>query len=272
MQATARTCYFFCVVSRTSAPPTRPARAARAPLRTAATPEDHLARAVAAATPALRARHARKGLATRAPIERTIHAMLLRQLHMAHYEAGRFREALDVALQALEMRVLVDVVHQDAARACTALGLDDEALGHLRLAARRGPAERRAFHLGTLGAALFLQRRYDDAASCLDRASRWATSGRSLYQAHAMVARLAAGQRVVGAHQLFDRLERDPAGQGYGRWVLGQLAFRLERWPEARAHLEAFVDRTTQGRPALALALAGELEAARAVLGALRAH
>lgn len=234
------------------------------------TPEDHLARAMAATSPAARGRHARLGLATRAPLNRTTHAMLLRQLYMAHFESRRFRKAYDVAIQVLSLRVLVDVAHQDAARAAMALGFTDDAIGHLRLAARRGPANRRAFHHWTLGSALFLAGRASEAASALDRAARWGTTERPLYQAHAALARLVLGEGAAAARGAYDRLERAPCGQGYGRFVLGMLAARLRKTTEARKHLEAFVRRTVAARPAMATALAGEVTAARAALDELR--
>lgn len=216
----------------------------------------------------VRARLARAGLATRGPLDRTTHAMLLRQLYMAHFESRRFRKAYDVALQALALRVMVDVVHQDAARAATALGHHEDAIGHLRLAARRGPSPRRAFHHWTLGGALFLLGRHAESAGSLDRASRWGTTDKPLYRAHAVLARLAGGQVVPAStiKRVYDALERAPCGQGYGRFVLGELAFHAKRWDDARRHLEAFVRRTADLRPGTAIALAGEVALANATL------
>lgn len=198
--------------------------------------------------------------------------MLLRQLYMAHYEGRRFKRAYQVSLQFIALRVLVDVAHQDAARAAMALGLGEEAVGHLRLASRRGPASRRAFHLWTLGSTLMLLGRYAEAAQRLDRAARWATTDKVLYQAQAAVARLEMRQRVPAAKQLFAQLAQAPAGQGYGRFVLGSLAYRLGRREEARLYLEAFVRRVSSGRQAMALSLAGELERALSILREIQAR
>lgn len=236
------------------------------------TPEDYLARALNARSPALRAKQARLGLAVRAPIERTTHAMLLRQLYMAYYETRRFRKAREVSLQALELGVMIDVIHQDVSRACVGLDLHEEAIGHLRLAARRGPASRRAFHLWTLGSLFLLLNRHVEAIGCLDRAARWGTTDKPLYQAHAAFARLARGEPCPNAAELFERLEQAPCGQGYGRYVLGHLAFHLRRWDEAKRYLEAFVERVQQARPAMTLSLAGELEACRTTLAKMRAN
>lgn len=229
-------------------------------------PEDYLDRALNARSPTLRAKYARLGLAIRGPLERTTHAMLLRQLYMAYYETRRFRKARDVALQALELGIMVDVIHQDVARAFLGLGQKEDAIGHLRLAARRGPASRRAFHLWTLGSHLFLMGRYVEASTSLSRAARWGTTDRPLYQAHAALARLARGESVPDALDLFKELEQAPCGQGYGRFVLGQLAFYLHLWDDAKHYLEVFVERVTQSRPTMVLSLAGELESARRIL------
>ena len=91
-------------------------------------PEDFLRKAMSARSSASRARFARLGLATRAPLDRTTHAMLLRQLYLSHFEARRFRQAHEIALQAITLNVLADVLHQDAARAALARGDLDVAI------------------------------------------------------------------------------------------------------------------------------------------------
>ncbi len=232
-------------------------------------PEEHLARAMAAVTPRGRALWARRGLASRAALDRTTQAMLLRQLYLAHYEQRRFDAAREVSQQSLELGVLRDVVHQDAARACAALGDVDGAAGHLRLAARHGPASRRAFHYWTLGSLFFNASRHQEAIGALSRAARWGTRDKPLYQAHLAVVRCAAGGRVAGLSELQERLEGAPAGQGYGRFVLGQLAYFRGSLEEARRHLRAFVDRTTGGRATTAIALDAEVEMAKRTLATI---
>jgi len=238
----------------------------------APTPEDLLQKATAARSSAARARYARRGLATRQPLDRTTQAMLLRQLHLSHYEMRRFDEAREVALQALELGVLVDVIHQDAARA--ALGSQDieAAVAHLRVAARRGPASRRPFHLWTLGSVLFLAHRYAESAAALARAVRWATRDKPLYRAHLALVRIASGEKVEGMQSTIDDLASTPCGQGYGRFVLGHLAYAAGAWDAAQRYLEAFVTRTEGARPALALALDGELKMSRATLAKMSAN
>jgi tetratricopeptide (TPR) repeat protein len=195
--------------------------------------------------------------------------MLLRQLYLAHYEARRFTKALEVARQLLQLQVLADVAHQDAARACQALGQFDSAVGHLRLAARACPASRRAFHFWTLGGLLYLHGRYEEAASMLTRAARWGTTDRPLYVGHTALARCASGEVVPQLDQIIADLEAAPCGQGYGRFVLGGLCVFAGRQREAQRYFEAFVRRTRGGRPAVMVALEGELAEADQALADL---
>jgi len=219
-----------------------------------------------AETPRARALWARRGLARRGPLDRTTQSMLLRQLYLALYESRRFAEALAAAEQNLELGVLRDVIHQDAARACSAMSDVDGAAGHLRLAARTAPAARKAFHWWTLGSVYFLARRYPEAAAALARAARWGTSDRPLYQGHLAVVQCAQGKRRRDLGVLMDRLAEVPAGQGYGRFVLGQMAFYGGRIEEAKRYLNAFVRRTVSGRAAMAIALDAEVCEARRLL------
>ena len=64
-------------------------------------------------------------------------------------------------------------------------------------------------------------------------------------------------------------LEDAPCGQGYGRFVLGELAHRQGDWAAAREFLEEFIDRIAEGRVALRVGLGAELDRARHLLAAL---
>jgi len=233
------------------------------------TAEDFLERAIQASSSRARGLWARRGLSLRGPIDRTTHSMLLRQLYLAHYEARRFAQALVVSRQLLELGVLADVAHQDAARAMHAMGDIDGAAGQLRLAARVSPAHRKAFHWWTLGSIFFIAGRHREAASALERASRWGTGDRPLYQAHLAVVECAQGKRRRDLPALIERLAEVPSGRGYGRFVLGQMAFYQGLQDEARQYLNAFLRRSTGGRPAMAIALEGEIAAARRLLAEL---
>ncbi|MBX3208567.1 MAG: tetratricopeptide repeat protein [Labilithrix sp.] len=216
--------------------------------------------------------YARRGLASRATLDRTTHAMLLRQLYLSLFEGRRFQQAHTVALQALELDVLADVLNQDAARAALASGDLEGALAHLRAAARRGPASRRPFHLWTLGGALFLAQRYAESAAALSRAARWGTKDKPLYRAHLALARMAAGEEVDDLQETITQLAEAPCGQGYGRFVLGHLAYAAGEWTAAKRYLEAFLRRTTASRPALGIALEGEVRMTRATLAKMSAN
>jgi tetratricopeptide (TPR) repeat protein len=236
------------------------------------TPEELLMKAMAARSPAARERWARQGLATRGPLDRTTQAMLLRQLYLSHYETRRFGRAHAVALQALELNVLCDVLHQDAARAALAEGDAKAALSHLRRATRRAPASRRAFHLWTLGSALFLLHRYAESAAVLTRAVRWGTHDKPLYRAHLALVRVAVGEHVDDLQAAIDDLASATCGQGYGRFVLGHLAYAAGQWAAARRYLHAFIRRTEAARPALAIALDAEVRMARTTIAKMSAN
>jgi tetratricopeptide (TPR) repeat protein len=240
----------------------------RASAAESVTPEGYLRKATLARTSGLRAKYAQRGLDQSGRISRTTRAMLLRQLYLSHMEGRRFDEALETALQMVDLAVMPDVARQDAARAC--LGLDDSAaaVAHLRLASRVSPPSRRAFHLWTLGSVLYLAGRHRDAIGALSRAARWGTTDRPLYQAQLALSRLAGGEPLptLEIRRLRERLAEAPCGQGYGQFVLGELAFHEEDYESARLYLRGFVKRSTSGRVALAVALHGEIARARRLL------
>jgi tetratricopeptide (TPR) repeat protein len=230
-------------------------------------PEDHLERAMAASTPRSRASWARRGLAHRGPLDRTTQAMLLRQLYLSYFAERDFERAGSVAVQALALDVLPDVIHQDAARAKQAAGDVEGAVGHLRLAARIGPPSRKAFHLWSMGSVLFLARRYSEAVSAFARAARWGTTDKPLYEGHLALAKLGAGSKVRGVDRVIRDLEHCPAGQGYGQFVLGLLSHYRGRSEQARRYLERFIARVSRSQPTMAISLEGELGLARQALG-----
>jgi hypothetical protein len=117
-----------------------------------------------------------------------------------------------------------------------------------------------------------LAERYEEAEAALLRATRWGTHEKPLYRAHWALARIAGGEEVdpVELQEIVDALVRAPCAQGYGRFVLGHLAYAAREWTVARRYLEAFVRRVEGGRPSMAIALAGELRMARATLAKIR--
>ncbi len=232
-----------------------------------------LRKATLARTSGTRAKYAERGLAFSAGLDRTTRALLLRQLYLSHMEARRFAEALAAAEQMILADIMPDVARQDAARACLGLGERERAVDHLRLASRVSPPARRAFHLWTLGSILYLMGHHREAAGALMRASRWGTTEKPLYLAQAALARRAAGEKGDGSAELAalrERLSDAPCGQGYGQFVLGELAYEAGDFTAARQYLRLFIKRTTSGRVALEVALSGEIAHARRLLRAMR--
>jgi tetratricopeptide (TPR) repeat protein len=245
-------------------PRTRPSSALRS------TPELLLRKATLARTSGTRAKYAERGLAFSAGVDRTTRALLLRQLYLSHMEARRFAEALQAADLMVQANIMPDVARQDAARACLGLGDREAAVAHLRLASRVSPPARRAFHLWTLGSVLYLMGHHREAAGALMRASRWGTTEKPLYLAQAALAKHAAGEACPDLAGLRERLADAPCGQGYGQFVLGELAYIVGDFATARQYLRLFVKRTTSGRVALEVALSGEIAHARRLVRAMR--
>jgi tetratricopeptide (TPR) repeat protein len=166
--------------------------------------------------------------------------------------------------------VMPDVAHQDAARACLGLGEPERAIVHLRFASRASPPTRRAFHLWTLGSALYFSGHFREAIGALSRAARWGTTDKPLYRGQLALARLSAGEAAGNLRVTRERLEEAACGQGYGQFVLGELAFHAGDYPAAERYLSAFVRRTTGGRVALEVALTAEITRARRLLSQMR--
>lgn len=236
---------------------------------------DFLRKATLAETAGARAKYATRGLAA-AGDDRTLRAMLLRQLYLSHMEAERFDKASEIARAAIELGVMADVACQDLARAYLGLGRYREAIEELRRASRLGPASRRAFHLWTLGSISYFRGDFSGAALAFERAVRWGTTARPLYEAQLLLARwqLAAGgkQHLASLAEARLALEEAPCGQGYGRFVLGELCHRLGDWAATREYLEEFIARVDEGRVALRVGLGAELERARSLLASLPAE
>jgi tetratricopeptide (TPR) repeat protein len=222
---------------------------------------DALDKALKAKTPDARIRHARAGLARHC--EDDTKALLLRQLYLGLLETERFDKARIAAEQMIELGLMPDVARHDAARACQACGDFDAAVEHLRVAARVGPKERRSFHLSTLGGLLYAIGRPAEAIEPLQTAVDDHGAPAALLQGQLALARRDEGELDLAYHDLAN----DPAGEGYGRFVLGELAFARGDRQRARVHLESFLSRTRRARPAARAALAPEIARAEATLG-----
>lgn len=192
--------------------------------------------------------------------------MLLRQLYLSHMEGERFEDALEAAREAYPLSEMPDVVCQDIARALLGSGKEAAAAVEMTRASRLGPPSRRAFHLWTLGSLYFLRGEYQLSASVFERAVRWGTTARPLYQAQLTLARRALGEPSVRLEEVQEQLEAAPCGQGYGRFVRGEIAFHLGQHSAARELLSSFVEGTRSGRKALQVGLSVELRHAVKIL------
>lgn len=193
-------------------------------------------------------------------------ALLLRQKYLAEIEEGNDSAALRVAEQMVELGTLGDVARQDAARA--ALGVDDldAAIGHLRIAARVCPPDRRAFHFAHLGTLLRFDGQVDQAVEAFKKAIRWATEDRDLYLAQQALAEVALGHTTADLEGLRERLEGDDPMKAYSLWVLGELCLVLGDTESGATYLKRFLSRQTGAPRAKALALKGEVAHASALL------
>ncbi|MFI5300059.1 MAG: hypothetical protein ACHREM_18385, partial [Polyangiales bacterium] len=225
-------------------------------------PTRSLERALHAKTPDARARYARAGL--NGPCDLETKALLLRQLYLAELERGRLGIARDVAEQIVELTALdptmADVAHHDAARACQAVGEVDAAIAHLRGAIQRAPIARRGFHLSTLGGLLYAIGRAEEAIAPLQRALEMPSTAALLVRGQLALAQHAASPSASrrALDEAYTALSIDASGEGYGRFVLGELAFARGDRAAARRWLESFVTRARNARAAARIALGPE--------------
>src|SRR5207247_1262666 len=131
--------------------------------------------------------------------------------------------------QLVALGVLPDVARHDAARACQALGALDDAIGHLREAVRIAPEGRQGFHLSTLGSLLYVAGQPREALGPLQGALETKDAAAVLVRGQLALARFAAGlcdgEHDVELDLAYHELVHDRSGEGYGRFVLGELAF-----------------------------------------------
>lgn len=236
-------------------------------------PATLLKRATQARSEGTRAKYATAGLETAGP-DSELRAMLLRQLYLSHMEGGRFVEALQVARAAARIADMPDVACQDVARAL--IGCDDIAGATLemRRAGRLAPASRRSFHYWTLGATLYLSGLEESSIPVFEKAVRWGTTACPLYAAQlALAMRAVAADRVYPCALALEELRQDlsqaACGQGYGRFVLGEISHVLGDCEAAQSYLQDFARSAESGRKALAVGLTLELKRVRELLAVM---
>jgi len=250
----------------TDAPTPTPAPTADRPVgRRARSATACLERALAAKTPAARTKAAREGLVGVCDVE--TQALLLRQLYLGELEGGHFERAKQVAEQLVELGTMPDVARHDAARACQALGRVEEAIAHLREAVKLAPDARVSFHLSTLGALLYAAGHADEARVPLEAAIATSGAAQPLVRGQLALAKHASGDDTAELDLAFHELQHDRAGEGYGRFVLGELAFARGDRRAAQIYLEAFLAKVRRARPAARAALAPEVARAESTLG-----
>ncbi len=228
-------------------------------------PEEYLRLAMAATSPEQAVALAREGLAVTPADDAEGKVLLEREIFKAHLIAGRPRSAHAVARKMVEAGALPEVTHADLGRACAALGWWGRAAQAYRLAARFAPARRRSLHWAACASAFHHAEQHENALAALDRALRWSTRTRPLHRAHAALIRVDRGESVEDLEALVADLEAAPCGEGYGRYVLGRLAFTAGDRRGGARFLREFLRRNV-GDPLREATLAGEIHAARALL------
>lgn len=235
------------------------------------TAEEFLLEAVRATSPDKRLAAARAGLQV-FPVADDIHVLLERQLYTARIEQRRFRQALEHARNMIAVGVLRDVGYHDAARVHAALGEFDRAIAMQRLAARASHPQRRSFHRWGLATLQHFGGHAELALDTLKRAMRCSTRDRALLSAHALYIRLDAGLPTRNADAIVQRLVASKSREGYGRFLLGMIAYHRGEPTTARAELRAFLHRHEHADPVRAMTLREELRRARLALGKLDAN
>lgn len=234
------------------------------------TAEDCLLAAVRSKVPSSRLKFAEAGLAL-TPASPTTRVLLHRQVYVARLEQHKFRQALDATELMLEVGLLRDIALHDASRAHAALGEFAAAITMQRGAARASHPERRSFHRWALATVQHFAGYPDDALATLVRARRCSTRDRALLAAHGLYIRLDAQRPYRAAEAVVAALRESPSREGYGRFLLGMIAYHLGHHDEARRELEAFVARHRDADPATAITLREELRRARMTLGGMLA-
>lgn len=233
------------------------------------TPTDDLFRALAASDLNEKRAAAEAGLErfeATGDDDEELKALLLRQLYLVELEGGEIEEAYEIAVCMVDLEALGDIARQDAARAALALGRFDDALGHLRVAARVCPPSRRAFHYAHLGSLLRFSGQLESAIEAFGKAGRWATEDRTLVLAQKALAERAAGHVTDDLRALRNQLEAQVERKAYSLWILGELSVILGEERAAAQYLRQFLDRLEGAPRAKSLSLQGEIAHAQKLL------
>ncbi len=229
-------------------------------------PDDWLARAVAAESPEERRACAEEGLAAAAPAEADTEALLWRELYLADFALGEYSNALQSAVRGADCGEMVDVFYQDASKAALAMGKPTMALNYLGKATSAAPARRRGFHLWSRGALHYVLGDLPRASFDLRRAVRSEPANEPLALAHLALVEVSRGNDVKELQDIVSTLLESPAREGYGRFVLGHLAYAAADTQAAARYLGAFTDYVSGSDGPTRARLSGELAMTRATL------
>ena len=189
-------------------------------------------------------------------VDRTTRALLLRRLPTSRTWRGRrFAGSLAGREQMIEADIMPDVARQDAARAV---------LGERRARTRGRPFSGSAsrvqirprvarFTSGRSAASRYLMGQPSRGRRRCSRAPRAGARPRKpLYLAQVALARRRRRRGEPGySRALREHLADAPCGQGYGQFVLGELAYTEAILPRRANARGLFIKRTTGGRVAL---------------------
>lgn len=234
-------------------------------------PDDWLARAVAAESADERRACAEEGLACTAPADADTEALLWRELYLADFALGDLTNALQSAIRGADCGEMVDVFYQDAAKAALALGKPTLGLSYLTKAVHVAPLRRRGFHLWSRGALHYILGNLPRASFDMRRAVRCPPENDPLALAHLALVEVSRGNEVEELSDIVGALLDVPAREGYGRFVLGHLAYAASDARAATRYLKAFVDHVSGSDGPTRARLAGELAMTRATLAKLDA-
>ena len=239
----------------------------------AKSPEHHLQKAIAARSASVRAKYAQLGF-RRAPASTGRRRPCCCASSTSPISRrGVSSEALDIAVQLIQLQVLADVAHQDAARACQALGDVERAMGHLRLAARSCPASRARIPLVDARGPALSRRALRTSRIGID-ARRAVGNDR---QAALRGPPRARSMRARGIAHQSRRHHRSAGGRALWPGVRSIRAWADSAATRDGATMPSAICRRssgarTAGRPALGIALEGELAEAKRALTEMRGN
>ena len=100
----------------------------------------------------------------------------------------------------------------------------------------------------------------------LQRGLRWARKDKPLLRALAALIRLENNLAQPRLGAIVASLASSPAREGYGRYLLGMIAYHMGDSRQAMVHLRAFLRRHASSSPAQLTTLRFEMQQAKAIV------